>query len=171
MFFLPHVIAFASFGPDQASMGQTSTDAQPASGLDNREWVLQSYGDPDNPTSTLPGTRVTAQFDSSAGRVAGSAGCNRYNGLYQLNGNRLSLSRMVSTRMYCPGPGVMQQEAAYLQALQTVESYDVQGDRLLINSAGNTVLTYSAATPDVPTSAEPAVSESESGPSPSGELF
>ena len=76
-------------------------------------------------TSVIVGSTVTATFGAD-GSVSGSAGCNSYSAPYTLAGDTLKIGPAVVTRKLCETPaGVMQQEAAFLQALEnstTVEA-------------------------------------------------
>jgi heat shock protein HslJ len=89
----------------------------------------------------LAGTEVTATFQ--AGQVSGNAGCNNYGGGYTVNGNAITFSAIAGTLRFCEEPGVMEQESAYLAALQGAAQFEVTGDALYLrNSAGAIVLTY-----------------------------
>ncbi|MFC1977557.1 DUF4382 domain-containing protein [Chloroflexota bacterium] len=108
--------------------------------LEDMEWVLMSYGDPDNLTMALEDTEITAVFNSTEGRISGSAGCNNYFTGYEINQNELTLTSPVgSSRMACP-EAVMNQEAEYLEILQYTESFDIEGDQLRIVSGGKVLL-------------------------------
>jgi len=120
--------------------------AQAAGTLAGPRWVLVSYAGQDGKTiQALPGTETTAQFEN--GTVSGSAGCNRYNAPYTVDGNKIQIGLGITTMMMCPPP-IMDQEAAYLAAIQASASYKIAGDQLTIaNAKGNTVLTFKAETP------------------------
>jgi heat shock protein HslJ len=79
----------------------------------------------------VTGTRVTASFGADD-RVAGSAGCNRYTGHAAAADGRLQVGLMAATRMFCGADGVMEQEAAYLDALGRAASYRIAGTELQI---------------------------------------
>jgi heat shock protein HslJ len=96
-------------------------------------------------TSALAGTDITAVFDA-AGNVAGSAGCNTYNAAYQLDGQRISIGPAASTKMACAEPeGIMEQEAAYLAALQAATLYTIVGDELVLSQVDGTKMAVFAA--------------------------
>ena len=110
--------------------------------LEGKTWVLESYGDPDNPTAVIVDTRVTAEF--AAGQVNGSAGCNRYFGSYEAGQETIAFGPTGSTMMECGEPeGRMDQEYSYLQALGEAEEYEVKDGKLLITYADGQVLTFS----------------------------
>ncbi|MFC1932468.1 META domain-containing protein [Chloroflexota bacterium] len=113
-------------------------------GLEDKTWLLESYGEHDSLQEVLANTGVTAIFESAEGRVHGSAGCNSYSGDYQVSKNELSIPLIANTEMYCLEPeGVMEQETQYLKILQIAESYEVS-DGMLRITAGSQVLVFSA---------------------------
>jgi heat shock protein HslJ len=70
----------------------------------------------------VEGTVVEAAFGDD-GHLTGSAGCNRYSAPYTRDGDRIAIGPVISTRMFCAAPaGVMEQEAAYLAALERAAS-------------------------------------------------
>jgi heat shock protein HslJ len=65
------------------------------------------------------------------GKVAGSAGCNRFTGTFTSKGEALSFGPLATTRKACPKPeGIMEQEQQFLTALGTVATARLEGDRL-----------------------------------------
>lgn len=72
-------------------------------------------------------------------RVTGNGGCNSFFGTYELqsNVNRISFSKMGSTRMACIKPTV---ENDFLKVLETVDNYTVKNDTLQLNKARMTPL-------------------------------
>ena len=69
----------------------------------------------------IPGTSITAVFEGDT--VTGSAGCNDYNGTVTRDGNQMTISSVVATDKMCTEPeGIMDQEALYLEKLQTTGS-------------------------------------------------
>ena len=111
--------------------------------LEDKKWTLQSYGEPGNLKDVIVDTEITAEFVSSEGTVKGSAGCNSYFGSYELEGSQLSIPGPIgATEMYCVEPeGIMVQEQEYLATLQLAESYEIDGDELIIQ-CGNQVLVF-----------------------------
>lgn len=85
--------------------------------------------------SVALGTALDMSFGED-GRVAGSAGCNRYSGGYEVEGEALSFGPAAATRMMCAEPErIMEQEAEFLAALGTVASWSIRGERLQLRSA------------------------------------
>ncbi len=105
-------------------------------------WTLDSFHMADAVSSVIAGTTITAVFGED-GRVAGSAGCNRYFASYNVTGTSLSIGPAGSTKMYCGTPGVMQQESTYLSLLSQVTTFTIKGDRLSVSDTkGTTILSF-----------------------------
>jgi heat shock protein HslJ len=125
----------------------TAAAPEPAPGvslsLEGQSWILLSYVDAGGVQKTPVGnTQITATFEN--GRLAGNASCNSYFASYQLNGNKLTISNAGSTMMACLAPGVMVQEAAYLEALQKAATFQIQAGQLEIADAqAKTILVFS----------------------------
>jgi heat shock protein HslJ len=110
--------------------------------LANTMWILQSYGDPNNPTPVEQGTQIDALFSATL-TISGSSGCNSYTGHYAIQGNKLQFSLPIVTLKSCPQG--MQQEATYLSALGSSVSYQISGASLEITyDNGKGLLKYSA---------------------------
>ncbi len=84
--------------------------------------------------SLVADTQVTMNF-AADGRVAGSAGCNNYSAGYQAEGTKLRLTPAAATRRMCSNPAAMQQEQAFLKALESVSMMNFEGDRLDLRTA------------------------------------
>ena len=116
------------------------TDQPPAGGavLLDSEWALTSLtGSP-----LIEGTQITLRFGE--GSLEGSAGCNTYGGSYTATEDSLRLSDLYWTEMGCMEPeGILEQEMAYLNALNTVDGYGVDAGRLkLYDEAGTQILVF-----------------------------
>jgi heat shock protein HslJ len=109
--------------------------------IENIDWTLVSYGNPNNPKPVLPATPndITASF--SGGSISGSAGCNSYFGSYQILGNSLTITIDGTTLMLCNPPEIMDQESTFISALEAAQSYQLLGNKLKIAYGGG-VLTF-----------------------------
>lgn len=114
--------------------------------LTETTWYLEEYSDGSGANlPVLEGSEITAQFTED-GLVSGSAGCNSYSGSYQVDGEGLSVELGPSTLMFCDQPeGMMDQETAYLGALDSVVSYHILGTELVMqDKSGTEVLKFKA---------------------------
>ncbi len=91
-----------------------------ASGLPFR---VVSFGPAGAEQPVLTGTTITATFDEAALTVSGSSGCNSFTGGLVPQGGFFTVGPIGSTLMACGAPGVMEQEAAFLAALQGTTGY------------------------------------------------
>jgi heat shock protein HslJ len=119
-----------------------------AADLTGTRWVLSQYlNESGDMQPVIPDTVIDAQFD--AGKVTGSAGCNRYFAGYTSgNNNRLLLDgRIGATQMAC-AQSVDIQERHYLALLAGVNSQEIRdGVLLLFDRQGEVVLQYVAESP------------------------
>jgi heat shock protein HslJ len=109
-------------------------------------WYLQNYLDGNESVqSTLEGTEITAIFTED-GNVSGIAGCNNYSGTYVVDGEIIEIELGPLTMMFCDQPeGVMDQEASYLQALDSVTNFQIVGDVMVMqDESGQEVLKFKA---------------------------
>lgn len=112
--------------------------ATPEATLAGTSWTLTELGGKPPVASARP---VSLEFGLD-GRVNGSAGCNRYTATYTEAAGKLQVGQGASTRMMCPGEGVMEQEAAFLKALTGALSVTRDGERLTIKAADGTTLVF-----------------------------
>ena len=115
--------------------------------LDATSWRMTSYRDSQGSLAEiLPDTVVTADFQSD--QVSGNVTCNNYSGTYQTTGNKISIGPLATTMRECIGPdGIMQQEAAFLSAMEAAAQFEIKGDTLeMADDQGDTILVFKQAT-------------------------
>ena len=105
--------------------------------LEDRVWMLESYGEREKPKLLIEDTEINIEFKSAEGQFSGSTGCNQYFGSYEMDGRNLSIPGPIgATEMACLEP-IMRQEQEYLKLLESVESFRIQNDKLIINCSDN----------------------------------
>jgi heat shock protein HslJ len=117
--------------------------------LTDTNWQLTGYNNgKEGFASTLAGTEITAKFGEE-GTLSGSAGCNQYNTSYEISnatptGGSLSIGMVATTMMMCGEPeGIMEQEQAYLTAIESVTSFEIEGEQLnLYDHQGTRMAAY-----------------------------
>jgi|GEM_PF-2897993 len=130
------VISLIVFAMIPLAHGQMSTDSD----LVGTQWELESI----DGESVLDGTSVTLSFGEDA-RASGSGGCNSYGGSYSINDTSISFGQMISTMMACE-EGIMTQEMAYFQALESASGISLEGDTLIITYGAEQELRFSRLT-------------------------
>ena len=127
----------------------TQALAGPASAtpLRGTNWQLRGIVGLPPTAATPPGAPISLHLLTDQPRLAGHGGCNRLMGGFQLEGARLSFSKLASTRMAC-APEVMALEQRFSQALEQVRRWSIQeGTLRLQDGRGRTLLLLEAATP------------------------
>ena len=80
---------------------------------------------------------------SRENRIAGTGGCNRFSGGYEIDGQKISIGPMATTMMACPG-GV-DVDLALVAALERAASFRRTAHHLeLLDSDGNMVARFEA---------------------------
>lgn len=120
--------------------GTAEPDRPPREGntFVDSDWALISL----TGNTLIEGTQITLRFGEAS--LEGSAGCNTYGGSYTASEDSLRLSDLYWTEMGCLEPeGILDQEAVFLNGLNTVASYRVDADRLeLYDEAGTQILVF-----------------------------
>ena len=93
--------------------------AEPLKLEQERGYVLEWIGE--RPLMDYSHLTLTLAAD---GRAYGNAGCNHWFAPYTLDGDKLSFGAVGSTRKLC-APALMEQEKRFLQALTTVQRWDI----------------------------------------------
>ena len=88
---------------------------------------------------------VDATFDlAEDGTLSGSAGCNRYSGHATVEGERLEIGKLASTRMMCEEEA-MHVEQRFFAALEKVAAWaDASGDLNLLGAQGEVLVKLAA---------------------------
>ncbi|HQP43974.1 MAG TPA: YbaY family lipoprotein [Thermoanaerobaculales bacterium] len=134
-FLLLAVAAGCARAPSQEAGPAAVAAREPAAeprhpGLDlaGTEWVVSSVAG----VAADADARPTVAFDGE-GRVAGSAGCNRYGGRYALDGEVIAVGHLGATQMMCP-PEQMEREVQFLDALSRAERAGIRDGALVLTS-------------------------------------
>lgn len=104
--------------------------------LAGTSWEVISYNNgKEAVVSVIIDTQITANFGED-GELTGSASCNDYFGPYETDGENISMGPFGTSRMACQGPeGIMDQENQYLAALETADTYKIDGIRMNMRTA------------------------------------
>ena len=114
--------------------GDDDGGAQDPADLEGDPWVLTQMLTADGETEIVD-VGVNAEFDGST--MSGVSGCNNYNTSYEATGNEISLGPIAGTQMACPEPQ-MSVEARYLQLLETVATFEVDGRSMSMSDTDGT---------------------------------
>ncbi len=107
--------------------------------LAGSSWYVVSYNNGrEAVVGLLAETEITLNFEED--RLNGIAGCNNYFAGYTASGASITVSPPGATLMFCEAPeGVMEQEAAYLAALESAATFSIEGDQLWLRTAADAI--------------------------------
>ncbi len=114
-----------------------------APSLTGHSWKLSSFNTGNALVSNRATEHINAEFDNQ-GRLSGFAGCNQYSCSYSVDGDKLELSPVITTRKFCHEPeDIMKTEAGFISALGDTLRYHIHNDELtLFNENDNPVLIF-----------------------------
>lgn len=124
--------ALQLLGADDAVLATLAPQAQSLAGT---SWTVNGVNNGKQAVVSMATAKVITMEFAADGRVAGSAGCNRYTGSYTAEGSTVTFGPAAATRMMCTDAGVMEQEQNFLTALATVRTMQMDGDRLTLRTA------------------------------------
>lgn len=122
-----HLLARAAYALILASGGAMADETVVATDFLQMDWRLESMD------GTRPGLVVTLNL-GQPDRVFGQAPCNRYSAPLATEGPAFHVGAIVATRRACPD---MALEAAFLAALQTVETAERSAGSLWLRGGGH----------------------------------
>jgi heat shock protein HslJ len=98
--------------------------------LEGSSWTVLSYNNgKGGVTTVILDTEITADFGED-GIVTGTDGCNNYSRPYETDGNNITIGEQgATTAMACPDE-IMEQAAAYQQALTNTATYEIIGNSM-----------------------------------------
>lgn len=109
--------------------------------LNGTSWTLTSINGVPLADGSNP---ITIEFGSET-ELGGTGGCNGYGGNYSVGSDgSIDISGVVSTMMACEPQIIMENEAAYFQALEAVTHYSSAGSTLTLDN-GTVILIFTRA--------------------------
>jgi heat shock protein HslJ len=119
--------------------------------LEGTMWTLRAFVEQDilgqrglrqyRTVDLLPETELTLTLEE--GTAEGLAGCNAYQAAYGSEGDRLSFSSLTFDDAGCED-AIMQQELGYLDVLQDVTAYRIDGSQLWLDAEDGRLLLFGA---------------------------
>lgn len=107
--------------------------SQPVTEPDGR-WMLVEGEGPDGEIPLVEGAEITLEVEGQD--WSGTAACNSYHATVEVEDGALTVHEVVHTEIACPQQGVMEAEAAYLDAFSRVEAFERGDDALELTGSG-----------------------------------
>jgi heat shock protein HslJ len=99
------------------------------------DWVVTGFVDGRTQAFVAPIAGSTITLGIKGDGSLGGRACNSYGGSWSVTGDRLVITDLFSTEMYCTSPeGVTEQETQYLTALRTATRWQVEAGTLTLAS-------------------------------------
>ena len=118
-----------------SALGCAQEDAKPDVTLTNTYWKLVEL----NAAAVSPGEdKELHMILRGEDQVGGYSGCNNFSGSVTVTDGGIAFGPIASTRRMCQA--VMEQEDAFLQALENAHRFDIAGEDLAIESASGDVI-------------------------------
>lgn len=120
---------------DDAGEALLEFRSQPSQGVTGT-WNVDAIHYPER--EAIISVRGELVLEIAEGRISGNAGCNMFNGSFDITDDGVAVGPLMSTRRFCDdpdadgGPSLMEQEAALLAALQNVSGLQLEGSHLTL---------------------------------------
>ena len=101
---------------------------QPTPSLPGSAWQVTTFAG----QTPLAGHPINFEFDTE-GNIAGNASCNRFGGSCAIDGDKIEVGPLRSTRRACE-PEVMQQEQRFLALLGAATAWSMDGEELVLTA-------------------------------------
>lgn len=125
-----------------AYMDDTARDNSTAAQLMDVTWELTHLGG-ERVSSSTERRQPFIRFLREGSRLEGSGGCNQFSGAYSVERDTLQLrGPLTSTRMACAERELNTREQRFLGALETLDRYSLNGDRLTLYSRDTPLATF-----------------------------
>ena len=106
--------------------------------IEGRTWELSAINGVEARAGDFSRDMPTIQFSADKS-VTGHSGCNGYRGSYTLDDKgSLTVSEVMSTKMYCPGDG----ESNFMKAFAKADKVVVEDNKLKLLDGSQEVLTF-----------------------------
>jgi heat shock protein HslJ len=103
------------------------TNKQTAS-LPGSAWQVKTFAG----QTPLADHAITFEFDNE-GNIAGDGSCNRFGGSCKIEGDKIEVGPLRSTRRACESE-IMQQEQKFLALLSAATTWSIDGDDLVLTA-------------------------------------
>lgn len=81
-------------------------------------------------TEKITGKKAFITFNEIKKSAGGSGGCNGFGGTLVVNGNKISITEIISTQMFCEG--IQQTENDFFNALRKVNRFEIKNKSLIL---------------------------------------
>lgn len=106
----------------------------------NYKWILIKIHQDSN-TREVTAKKAFLRFNKEQGSAGGNGSCNSFGSTLKINGNTISISQIISTKMYCDD--VQPIEDSFFAQLPKVTRYEIKGKTLQLFGKEKLLLEFS----------------------------
>jgi len=117
------------------------SEAPASAPLLGTRWSLVAVGD-ESIAKTPPPNDAHLQLLAVGGTASGNSGCNRFSGSFTHDGDSLTFGPIMTTRMACADPAVTDLETRFLEAMASVDGFEIERRELRLKNGETIVLTF-----------------------------
>jgi putative lipoprotein len=143
IFFITLTLLLFSFGCKTAKSTKTNKkEKQPQEMTINKttKWILTSYNGQKPQEAGFKERIPYLKIDKEAGSISGNSGCNSFSGPVELEGNKIKVGVLASTKAYCMGVP----EYDFFTFLNDADNYKIKGDTLQLLKEDKVLLEFTA---------------------------
>jgi len=118
----------------------TGNEAKESS-LYDKKWFLVKIYDGASTEEVLE-KKAYISFNKEKKNAGGNGSCNMFGGTLAVDGDKMSITQIISTKMYCEG--VQQTENSFLIQLEKVNRYEIKNDKLFLYRDKELLLEFEA---------------------------
>jgi len=107
---------------------------------DSRRWSLVEING-----AKIENIAAFIEFVAAEKRFAGNAGCNRMFGKFETDVDKIKLSGIGATKIFCSQEGIMKLESDFTKALEQTTRFEQKGETLNFYAGNNLILKFSSA--------------------------
>lgn len=113
--------------------------------IENSKWILNTLEGKDMSDREKNGQIIYFTLNTAANSINGNSGCNTFMGTYTIDdGNRISFSKLASTRMMCPDAKI--NEYQILKVFELTDNFSIENGMLSLNvGKGASLATFTKA--------------------------
>ena len=107
--------------------------------LEDRKWILESVKGASIPKV---GQEAFIVFEPVKGSAGGDTSCNSYGANYKANGDKISITQIISSMRACIEDERMNIEREFLDGLRNADRFEIKADELMLYRHRKLLLTF-----------------------------
>ena len=108
---------------------QCNSNETKESSLYDTKWILVKIHQGLSTEEVIAG-KAYINFNKEKNNAGGNGSCNMFGGTLAVDGDKISITQIIATKMYCEG--VQQTENSFFIQLEKVNRYEIKNDKLFL---------------------------------------